>query len=66
MPIFDYLMSHPDEAAMFNGFLIGMNSADAPDIAAPYDFSSRSHIADIGGATGPILTTVSRPDSQER
>jgi hypothetical protein len=58
VPIFDYLTSHPDEAAMFSDFLIGINSADAPAIAAAYDFSSFSNIADIGGATGHILTTV--------
>jgi hypothetical protein len=58
LPIFDYLTSHPDEGAMFSDFLIGINSADAPAIAAAYDFSSCSHIADIGGATGHILTTI--------
>ena len=58
VPIFDYLTSHPEEAAMFSDFLIGINSADAPAIAAAYDFSSCSNIVDIGGATGHILTTV--------
>jgi hypothetical protein len=38
--------------------LMGINSGDAPAIAAAYDFSAYSHIADIGGATGHILTTV--------
>jgi O-methyltransferase domain len=38
--------------------LIGINSGDAPAIAAAYDFSSYSHVADIGGATGYLLTTV--------
>ena len=58
VPIFDHLTSNPDEAAMFSDFLIGINRADAPAIAAAYDFSSCSHIADIGGATGHILATI--------
>jgi hypothetical protein len=58
VPVFDYLTSNPHEAAMFSDFLIGINSSDAPAIAAAYDFSSCSHIADIGGATGHILTTI--------
>jgi hypothetical protein len=58
VPFFDYLTTHPEEAAMFSDMLMGINSGDAPAIAAAYDFSSYSHIADIGGATGHILTTV--------
>lgn len=57
-PFFDHLKTDPDEAAWFSEMLIGMNSADAPAVAAAYDFSGFSHIADIGGATGHILTTI--------
>ena len=55
---FDHLTSNPDEAAMFSDLLIGINRSDAPAIAAAYDFSSCSRIADIGGATGHILATI--------
>ena len=58
VPFFDHLTTNPNEAAMFSDLLIGINSADAPAIAAAYDFSSCSHIADIGGATGHILATI--------
>jgi hypothetical protein len=58
VPFFDYLTTHREEAAMFSDLLMSINSGDAPAIAAAYDFSSYSHIADIGGATGHILTTV--------
>jgi O-methyltransferase domain len=58
VPFFDYLTTHPEEAAMFSDMLMGINSGDAPAIAAAYDFSSYSHVADIGGATGHLLTTV--------
>jgi O-methyltransferase domain/Dimerisation domain len=58
VPFFDHLATMPEEADMFSDLLIGLNSSDAPAVAAAYDFSSCSHIADIGGATGHILTTI--------
>jgi hypothetical protein len=58
VPFFDHLTGDPGEAAMFSDLLIGINSPDAPAIAAAYDFSSCSTIADIGGATGHILVTI--------
>jgi hypothetical protein len=58
VPFFDHLTGNPKEAAMFSDLLIGINSPDAPAIAAAYDFSACSHIADIGGGTGHILATI--------
>jgi hypothetical protein len=58
MPFFDYLTGNPEEAAMFSDLLIGINAPDAAAIAAAYDFTPFSHIADIGGATGHILATI--------
>ena len=58
VPFFDHLTSNPEEASMFSDLLIGLNSSDPPAVAAAYDFSSFSHIADIGGATGHLLATV--------
>ena len=57
-PFFDHISTLPEEAAWFGDMLIGMNSGDAPAVAAAYDFSTCSHIADIGGATGHMLTTI--------
>jgi hypothetical protein len=57
-PFFDHISNDPEEAAWFSDFLIGINSADAPAVADAYDFSPYAHIADIGGATGHILTTI--------
>jgi hypothetical protein len=57
-PFFDYLPTDPHEAAWFSDLLIGINSSDAPAVAAAYDFSPYTKIADIGGATGHILTTI--------
>lgn len=57
-PFFEHLSSNPEEAAWFSDLLIGVNSPDAPAVAAAYDFSNYASVADIGGATGHILTTV--------
>lgn len=57
-PFFDHLPTEPEEAAWFSDMLAGMNGADAPAVAAAYDFSKYTKVADIGGATGHILTTV--------
>jgi hypothetical protein len=58
VPFFEHLNGNPAEAAMFSDLLIGINSPDAPAIAAAYAFSKSSHIADIGGGTGHILATI--------
>ncbi len=55
-PFFDHISNLPDEAAWFSDMLIGMNHGDAAAVAAVYDFSKCTHIADIGGATGHMLT----------
>ena len=58
VPFFDHLTTMTEEAAMFSDLLIGINSGDAPAVAAAYDFSTFTNIADIGGSTGHMLTTV--------
>ena len=58
VPFFDHLTANPEEAVMFSDLMIGLNSADAAAVAAAYDFSGFSHIADIGGATGHVLATI--------
>ncbi len=58
VPFFDHMSHMPEEAAMFSDLLIGINSGDAPAVAAAYDFSTFTNIADIGGSTGHMLATV--------
>ena len=57
-PFFDYISGVPDEAGWFHDMLIGANFADAPAVAAAYSFAPLARIADIGGATGHMLTTI--------
>ena len=57
-PFFEKLETQPDEAAWFHEMLIGLNAADAPAVAASYDFTPFAHVVDVGGATGHMLTTI--------
>jgi hypothetical protein len=63
---FEYLREHPDEARLFDAFM-----AKSPDhrheaVAAGYDFSPFTRIADVGGGNGETLRHVLRkyPDTR--
>jgi len=58
MPLFDYLAGHPIEASLFNQTMVGFHGTEPPAIAAAYDFSVFSVLADVGGSTGNLLTTI--------
>jgi len=57
-PLFDWLADHPEEAALFNETMVGLHGSEPPAVAAAYDFSVFSTIADIGGSTGNLLATI--------
>ena len=58
MPVFDWLSSHPEQASLFNLAMVGFHGMEPPAIAAAYDFSVFQTIADVGGSTGNMLTTI--------
>jgi len=58
MPVFDYLAKQPEKASLFSETMIGFHGEEPAAIAAAYDFSGISTLADIGGATGHLLATV--------
>ena len=58
MPVFDYLAKHPEKASLFSETMIGVHGEEPAAVAAAYDFSSVSTLADIGGANGHLLATV--------
>jgi ubiquinone/menaquinone biosynthesis C-methylase UbiE len=58
MGVFEYLSKNPVDAAMFSDLMVGFHGAEPPAIAEAYDFSGVGSIADVGGATGNLLTTV--------
>ncbi|HEX5433212.1 MAG TPA: methyltransferase [Candidatus Angelobacter sp.] len=58
MPVFDWLAGHPAEASLFNGAMVGFHGMEPAAVAAAYDFSDFQTIADVGGSTGNMLTTI--------
>ncbi len=58
MPLFDWLANHAAEASMFSETMVGLHGAETAAVAAAYDFSEFGTIADVGGATGYLLTTI--------
>jgi len=58
VPLFDWLGSHPAEAALFDRTMVGIHGAEPAAVAAAYDFSVFKTIADVGGSTGNMLTTI--------
>ena len=56
--LFDWLGSHPAEASLFNDTMVGVHGMEPPAVAAAYDFSAFRTIADVGGSTGNLLTTI--------
>jgi hypothetical protein len=56
---FDYLTAHPDEGQVFNQVMASTAYADRHEaVAAAYDFSNASLIADIGGGNGALLRAI--------
>ena len=49
MPLFDWLSNNPEEASLFNETMVGVHGAEAPAVAAAYDFSGLRTIVDVGG-----------------
>jgi hypothetical protein len=57
-PLFDWLASHPAEASLFNDTMVGIHGMEPRAVASAYDFSPFQTIADVGGSTGNLLTTI--------
>ncbi len=65
-PMFDYLATNPEYAALFNDAMTGV-SALAVETAVPlYDFTAHELIVDVGGGHGALLAAVlaAAPDAQ--
>jgi hypothetical protein len=58
MPVFDWLTANPVEASLVNETMIGFHGTEPAAIASAYDFSAFRTIADVGGSTGNVLTTI--------
>jgi O-methyltransferase domain len=52
---FEYLATHPDDAASFNEAMTASSALELPAIVAAYDFSHFERIVDVGGGQGALL-----------
>lgn len=57
-PFFEYLDSHPDDAAIFNAAMTSGSSVAMSAILSAYDFSKFRRIADVGGGHGALLHAI--------
>ncbi len=57
-PLFDYLPTHPDAAAIFNAAMTSLSSTELPRILDAYDFSRFERLVDVGGGHGALLHAI--------
>ena len=56
--LFEYFKDHPQEGGAFHRGMTNLSSAEAPVIAAVYDFSGIHSLTDVGGGQGLLLGTI--------
>jgi hypothetical protein len=56
MPIFEFLGSHPEDAAIFDAGMMAIHGPETLATLRAYDFSGISTLADIGGGNGSVMT----------
>jgi hypothetical protein len=55
---FDYLRTHPEEAAIFDGAMTDNSRRSAPAVAQAYDFGRFRQLVDVAGGHGLLLATI--------
>jgi hypothetical protein len=60
VPPFQWMISEPEEAALFGETMIGFHGAEPPAVAEAYDFSGFGTVVDVGGSTGNMLVHILR------
>jgi SAM-dependent methyltransferase len=58
MPVFDFLSRNPEQAAVFDGAMVGVHGRETAAMLDAYDFAGVGVLADIGGGNGSLLTAV--------
>ena len=57
-PIFDWLSTHPEQAAVFDQAMVGVHGRETGAMLAAYDFSEIRVLADVGGGNGSVLRAI--------
>ena len=56
--LWDYLVGHPEEAAIFDRAMTGGSRGVVEAIVSAYNFSAFGHVVDIGGGQGAMIAAV--------
>lgn len=57
-PLFDYLESAPDQAALYHRGVDAFTRAQARALLDAFDFSAYRHVVDLGGGRGALLAEI--------
>src|SRR5262249_39037435 len=57
-PRFEWLASHPEQAALFQRAMISHGAGEADSVAEAYDFSLCRQVVDVGGGHGQLLSAI--------
>jgi O-methyltransferase domain len=66
MPKFEYLKSHPAEAAVFDAFMRHSPEDRHAAVVDAYDFSDAGLVVDIGGGNGALLVAILKANPQAK
>ena len=58
--VWDYFAQNPADAALFNGAMTFISGSQAPALATCYPFSKFTHVVDVGGGCGALLSEILR------
>jgi SAM-dependent methyltransferase len=63
---FEYLATHPEQAAVFDAAMTSVHGRETGPMIAAYDFSQAKVVADIGGGNGSVIAEVLRTNPHVR
>lgn len=55
---FEYMKTHPTEAAIFDGAMTSFSAAEIPALLGAYDFSQFDRVVDVAGGRGHLLAAI--------
>lgn len=58
MPLFDFMVSRPEQAAIFDAAMTAIHGPETGAMLASYDFSGIGTLADLGGGNGSLIIEV--------
>lgn len=58
VPRFEWLASHPDQAALFQRAMIALSQGSNVEAAEAYDFAPCKRVVDVGGGHGQLLSAI--------